>query len=594
MTAEDKPPLLPEGTLSFIVALARPHFAWLALALSAAALSAVFALTPALVIHAICASVLSGAANPGHITTLALLGLAGISAYLLLTAAVTMVGHKVAYAIQRRLRILLLHRLQRMPVSRVEGRAGEYKKILLSDVGRLESLLAHVLPDMVAGMTGPIAGAIILTFVDWRLTLAALAMLPLAWVAQVWTWRGRMEIFEEWNRAEAEANSSLLGYVRGIATLKAFNRQASTLENVTAAVHRLRDLAVTITRQSRYPYALFSSTLSVNLMVVLPVSIVLYDAGLIDRAGVVLATLLGASLTAPLNKVVFAAMVLSRTSVAIDRIRSLLTAPVIVDDGNALLPAGNDIRFENVSFSYSEEVDGLRDIDVEIPEGKITAIVGPSGAGKSTLARLVPRFEEVASGRVLLGGTDIRDLPLEALRSRVAVVFQDTGLFHGSIGDNIAMAAPDISPERLAAAATTAQLSGIGGVTALSSQVSDRGVRLSGGERQRVAIARAIAKDAPILILDEATAFVDAENEAQVQAAISAAGQGRTLLVVAHRLASIVHADRIIVLAGGRVEACGSHRDLLSTSVTYARLWAAQQEATGWKLGSRDRLEVGA
>lgn len=594
MTIADEASPTPEGTLSFVVALARPHVAWLAVALSAAALSAVFALAPAVVIHAICASVLSGSADPRHVAVLALLGLAGISAYLLLTAVTTMVGHKVAYAIQRRLRILLLHRVQRMPVSRVDGRAGEFKKIILGDVGRLESLLAHVLPDMVAGLTGPIAGAIILTFVDWRLTLAALAMLPLAWVAQAWTWRGRTEIFEEWNRTEAEANSSLLAYVRGIATLKAFNRQASTLDNVTAAVHRLRDLAVTITRQSRYPYALFSSTLSVNLMVVLPVSILLYDAGLIDGAGVVLAALLGASLTAPLNKVVFAAMVLSRTSVAINRIRSILTAPVIADVGKAELPAGNNIRFENVSFSYSDGVDGLIDINLEIPEGKTTAIIGPSGAGKSTLARLVPRFEELTSGRILLGGIDIRDLPLEALRSRIAVVFQETGLFHGSIMDNIVMAAPDISSERLATTAATAQLFGIGGAIALSTQVSDRGAGLSGGERQRVAIARAIAKDAPILILDEATAFVDAENEAQVQAAISAAGQGRTLLVVAHRLASIIHADQIIVLAGGRVEASGSHKELLSTSITYARLWIAQQEATGWKLGSREQVGVGA
>lgn len=589
MTAEDDTvQSLPAGALPFIVALAKPHRVLLALALLAAALSAIFALAPALVIYGISREVLSGTSDQSGIVVFALLGVIATAAYLLLTGAATVLGHKIAFTIQRELRITLLRRIERLPISRIEGKAGEFKKILLGDVDRLESLLAHVLPDMAAGLTGPIVGAIVLAFVDWRIMLAALALLPVAWLSQVWTWHGRTEIFEEWNRTEAEANSALLSYVRGIATLKAFNRQASTLDNVSVAVHRLRDLAVEITRRSRYPYSLFSSTLSTNLLIVLPVALILHDVGAIGTPEFVLATVLGASLTAPLNKVVFAAMIMSRTSVAVDRIRSILTEPVIADEGGAVLPAGNTIRFENVGFAYPDGGEALYDIDLEIPEGKITALVGPSGAGKTTLARLLPRFEDCTSGRITLGGTDIRDLSLADLRSRISVVFQDAVLFHGSIGDNIRMAAPNVSTAKLAGAVAGARVAGIGGKDdALSLHVSDRGADLSGGEKQRVAIARAIAKDTPILILDEATAFIDAENEAEVQTALSMAGRGRTLLVIAHRLASIEYADQIIVLNNGRLEARGGHKDLLSTSPTYAQLWAAQQSGTGWKLGIR-------
>lgn len=582
----------PEGALPFILRLARPHRAMLVSALAAAMLSAILALAPALVIYGISTEVLSGDASGSDIVFLALAGLGAVAASLLLAGTANMLGHKIAFAVQKALRLELLRRMERMPVSRIEGRAGEFKKIVLGDVDRLESLLAHVLPDMAAGLTAPVAGAIVLSFVDWRLTLAALALLPLAWLAQFWTWHGRTTIFEEWNRAEAKANSAMLSYVRGIATLKAFNRQASTLRNLTAAVHRLRDLAVLITRRSRYPYSLFNSTLSTNLLVVLPVALLLHEGGAIDRAGFVLAAVLGAGLVASLNKVVFAAMIMARTSVAVDRIRSILTSPVIADEGRATLPVGNAIRFEKVCFAYPDGRAVLHDIDLDLPEGGLTALVGPSGAGKTTLARLLPRFEDCTSGCIRLGGVDIRDLPLTDLRSRIGLVFQDSVLFHGSIAENIGMAFPDASPERLARAASDARVEGFG-AGALDISVNDRGVGLSGGERQRVAIARAMMKDAPILILDEATAFVDAENEAEVQASLSAAGRGRTVLVIAHRLASIEHADQIVVLNEGRVEACGRHADLLRISPTYARLWTAQQNAAGWKLG-RGKAEVEA
>lgn len=575
-----------EGALRFLLLRAAPHRALLIVGLTAACLSGLLALAPALVIHGIAARVLSDDAAASGIVLLAFAGLAAVTAGLALAIAANVLGHKIAFSVQKELRLDILRRLERTPVSSVEGKAGEIKKIALGDVDRLEGLLAHVLPDMAAGLIAPASAAIILAFVDWRVALASLALLPLVWLAQYWTWHGRGPVFEKWNRTEAEANSAMLSYVRGIATLKAFNRQASTLHNVRTSVWRLRDLAVEVTRRSRHPYSLFNSALSTNLLIVLPAALLFHRSGAIDSAEFVLVVMLGAGLTAPLNKVVFAATIVARTSVAVDRIRSILDGSGLPDQGGAALPAGNTIRFEKVGFAYPDGRTVLHEIDLDIPEGGMTALVGPSGAGKSTLARLLPRFEDCTSGSIRLGGIDIRELSLADLRSRIGAVFQDAILFHGSVEDNIAMAAPGATAARLAAAAKAARLDG-GGFDDLQAAAGDRGARLSGGERQRVAIARAIIKDAPILVLDEATAFVDAENEAEVQAALSAAGRGRTMLVIAHRLASVENADQIVVLNNGRVEACGRHADLIHKSPTYGRLWAAQQSATGWRLGRR-------
>ncbi|MEW5421223.1 ABC transporter ATP-binding protein [Amorphus sp. 3PC139-8] len=579
-----------QGPLRFLLDATKGRRGLFAASLGAASLAAVCSLGPVLVVYAIARIVVDGAATgAGHAALWpAVAGLVAAALQLTFSAGANVAGHKLAFAIQKDLRLALVDRLGRMPVSAVEGRAGEIRKTALSDTGKLEGLLAHVLPDMAGGVAAFLAGTTLLAVVDWRLALAGLALLPLAWVAQRLTYRGGAELFAEWSGVEAEANQAMLSYVRGIGTLKAFNRLASTLTTVTRSMYRLRDLSVSVARRSRYPYSLFNAALGTNLLVVLPVATFLAATGGIGVPEFVLATALGARLTAPLAKTVIAANVLSRAGASVERIQSLLSMPVIADGGTAPLPAGNTIRFHGVSFAYPNGREMLRDIDLEIPEGKVTAIVGPSGAGKSTLARLIPRLEDSTSGHVSLGGVNVRDLTLADLRSRIAVVFQETVLAEGSIAEAIALARPEANASAVEEAAVAARLSGFD----LQASVGDRGSRLSGGEKQRVGIARAILKDAPILILDEATAFVDAENEAEVQRAIASASRDRTLVVIAHRLASVAHADRIVVLADGRIEACGDHAELLDRSPTYVRLWAAQATAADWTLDRNGSLEA--
>lgn len=578
MKSEDTP--LPASPVAFIAVLARPHRILFILSLAAAALSAILALGPLVAVAAMVDAAVSGTATGRHMLMLALLALTATVVHLLLAVGATLGGHKIAFAIQRALRLKLLDRITHSPVSRIEGRAGELKKIVLADVDRLEGMLAHILPDMAAGLAAPLVGGVILAFIDWRLLAAALALLPLAFLAQAWTYRGRGDLFDNWNRTEAHANTAMLSYVRGIATLRAFNRQASTLDNVRTAIHALRDLAVAITRKSRYSYSLFSSTLATNLLIVLPVALLLHSRGDIDTGDFVLAVTLGADLVAPLGKVVFATMMAARTGIAIGRIRSVLELPALTEHGSGTMPDDNTIRFENVGFSYPGGGEVLRHVDLTIEPGTLTAIVGPSGAGKSTLARLLLRLEDPTEGRITLGGIDMRELPLAALRARLASVFQDSVLFHGTIAENIAMAAPKAGDTERLAALDQARATEIGEDVA----TGDRGARLSGGERQRVALARAILKNAPVLLLDEATSFIDAVSESAIQDALARKGE-RAIIVIAHWLKSVRHADRIVVLKDGGVEAVGSHDELLAQSSTYKALHAAQERASGWKLG---------
>ncbi|CAH1688584.1 ABC transporter ATP-binding protein [Hyphomicrobiales bacterium] len=600
-TAAEAAASLPPRPIAFILALAAPYRGRLMATVVAAGLSAMLGLIPLVAIYFLAKGLFDGAATPRFVTMIAALAITATAAQLVCAATANRWGHAVAFAVQEDVRLRLLERIASAPASRIEGRAGVLKKVIMGDVDRLEGLLAHVIPDITAGLTTPILASIILMTVDWRLMLASLALVPLAFLTQAWTYRGRTDLFEQWNTTEAHANTALLSYVRGIATLRAFNRQASTLAHVTDAILSLRDLAIMVSRHSRYPYALFGSALSANLLVVLPVAMWLQMEGRIDLPDCVAAVLLGAGLLVPLNKVVFATQIAARTGVAIGRIKGVLeTQPMDGPSAGELsylsLPGGNSLRLEHVSFTYPDGQAALSDLCCDIPEGRLTALVGPSGAGKSTLARLILRLDDCTVGGIFIGGVDIRAIPLDDLRARLAAVFQDATLFPGTVADNVAMAAPPGDEAGAAEALRQAQAERIGGSLAqtLSLELGDRGARLSGGEKQRIAIARAIAKNAPILVLDEATAFVDPANERELQQALARAGTGRTVIVVAHRISTIRNADQIIVLNGGQIEAVGRHETLLATSPTYRMLVAAQDKAMNWTMdaGSQAAAQV--
>jgi ATP-binding cassette, subfamily B, bacterial IrtA/YbtP len=504
---------------------------------------------------------------------------------LVLAGGAHIAAHAAAFQLQRDLRAALVRKLRHLPLGVVEGKTGAVKKTVIDDVAAIETLVAHAVPDAVTGVAVPLIGAAILFAVDWRMALASLALLPVAALAQRRLFRDIGPMFARWHAAENVANTSFLAYVQGIATLKAYNRAASSLSELRESVQSLARLAGDIARGTAVPHALFFVSLANNLLVVLPFGLVLHAHGSLDVPSFVLFAILGAGLTAPLLRLIFAFAALQRQTQGADRIADILHAPEQQEPARPLSPQRTDIAFGSVRFGYDER-DVIHDLSLTVPEARVTALVGPSGAGKSTLVRLIARFWNVRAGTVRIGGVDVREIAPERLHALVAVVFQDPFFFHGTVRENLVLAAPDAPASAMESAVAAAGLADLMArlPRGLDTPIGDRGSRLSGGERQRLAIARALLKDAPILLLDEATAFADPENELSIQQAIARLTAGRTVVVVAHRLATVVQADQIAVLVRGRLDAVGRHDDVLRTSGTYRRLWDAQQRARGWTL----------
>lgn len=570
--------------------LVRGH---IALSAALALVGTLLELVPYLVIWQIAAvllnpALLDPAETGGHfaISTLALAGLGGTLLRFVVQGGSSIIGHAAAFRVERMLRQRLLDHISHVPLARLDGQGGVLKKTLLDDVGRINGVLAHTLPDLVSGLGMPLVAGCLLVWVDWGMALACLALLPLAVMAQARMAVGSAALFAHWSETEAAANERLLAYVQGIATLKAFNRQARSLDGVRRAVHDLRDLAVSLTRQSRYPYALFGLALSFNLVAILPAGLLLHAGGSLALADLMLFLALGGVLTLPLTRVVHATSGLRQLAASLDRVAALLAEPPMAITDAFERPDGNTVQFEAAGFTHANGTAALAGISLSLAEGRVTALVGPSGAGKTTLARLLTRTLDCTQGRITIGGADIRQMDPADLAGRLSTVFQDPVLFQGSLTDNIRLARPSATDAEVAAAASAASADDF--IRALpqgyDTLVGDRGARLSGGERQRIAIARAVLKDAPILILDEATAHADPQTEHEVQRALARLARGRTVLVIAHRLSTIERADSIIVLRDGRVEASGSHATLLHISPTYAALHEAQDNAARWSL----------
>ena len=558
----------------------------LLLAASLATAAAAVELLPYWLVYHMAIEVTAAEPRTDRLVLLASLILAATCGRLLLFGAANVVAHRLAFRLQKELRLALVRALERRPLGALEGRAGDLKKTLVDDVGGLEGLIAHTLPDAVAGLAVPLFAAGLLLAVDWRMALASLALLPVAFAAQSQAFRGLGALQAEWHAAETAANAGLLSYVRGLATLKAYNRVASSLGDLRRSVHALADLADGATRRTAIPYALFFVMLSTNLLAVLPVGLALHVMGGLETADLVLFVVLGAGLTAPLLRVLHAFGALEQQLQGAARIAAVLDALPLDMPAMPREPEGTDIRFAGVHFGYGDNNDVLHDLSYTVPDGGVTAIVGSSGAGKSTVVRLIARYWDVRAGAVCIGGVDVREIAPDRLRDLVAVVFQDPFFFHGTIRENMEIAAPDAPSAAMESAIEAAGLAGLIAALpqGLDTQIGDRATRLSGGERQRLAIARALLKDAPILLLDEATAFADPESELAVQQAVARLTAGRTVLIVAHRLATVMEADGIAVLEGGRLQAFGRHGDLLRRSAVYRRLWDGQSRSRDWRL----------
>lgn len=523
------------------------------------------------------------------VRSLALLTAAALAARYASIAAANMLAHVGAFRVLHELRLRLAKKLGAVPLSFFSRRgAGELKKTLLDDVNQIEGFVAHHFPDAVAALVVPAFTATALLWVDWRMALASLVMAPLAVGTMAIAMRDVGKAHAQWNDIQNRMNASLLEYLRGIHVIKSFGLSARRFGDLSRSIEEGLSWMVGFMRTNGRGYGAFGALVGSSLVVLVPMGGWLYTRRTLSLESLVLFLVLGPQLLMSMMRLLFAWGNVDRIKGASARIQAVLGAPELEQGEGSAALAHHGISFKEVGFRYDEggpEV--LHGVSFEAPAGKVTALVGPSGAGKTTLVRLVPRLWEASRGRVELGGVDVRSLRLDTLLSALSMVFQDVFLFHGSIRDNLRLARPDASDEQLDAACRAARAYDF--IQALPAKydtlLGERGARLSGGEKQRLSIARALLKGAPVLLLDEATAFADAENEARIQEALSELCRGRTVLVVAHRLSTIATADHIVVLDGGRVESQGTHEQLLARSALYQRLWASHNEALDWSLG---------
>ena len=538
-------------------------------------------LAPILVIYKVVMAALSGMLDPAYLIGAAGLALlAVVVGYVLMGLAVGL-SHVVAFDVLCRLRLALARHLARLPIGWFADRkSGDAKKLIIDEPESMELIFAHGIPEGASALASWLAVSVWLFAIDWRMALATVAVTPIAFVLiSAGMARGARRA-ADYQRAGARMNASVVEFLAGMAVVKIFNRTGESFAETARAVRAYAEVETAWAKDYLPLGGTFYALVLTNVVVILPVGAFLMAAGSLDLPTLVLFVILGANYSQPLMKLFNQFHTLAHISMGSTRIAEALAAMPQADSAQEVALSSHDVVFDEVSFGYGEE-EVLHQVSFTARTGSVTALVGPSGAGKSTVASLVARFWEPRSGRVMLGGVDLREIGLEQLMDKVAFVFQDSFLFSDTIAANIRFGNPEASDADVEAAARAARAHDfiMAFPDGYATRLGDRGQLLSGGERQRIAIARAILKNAPVIVLDEATAFADPDNEAAIQEAIGELTTGRTLLVVAHRLHTIMSADQILVVDGGRIAEAGRHDELVESGGLYARLWRDYNEA---------------
>ena len=522
----------------------------------------------------------------GHTLTaqgLLVLSIVCVAGYLLKTLLFelsTTLSHKSAYAILQQIRLDLAQKFMRVPLGYVVDQPiGKFKNLTIDQVENLELPLAHLIPEGVAYVLAPLAVCVVLLCVHPLMALASLLSCILGMAVSAPMMAKMNQNYDAYMKSCDAMNSTIVEYLEGIEVIKTFNQGEASYGKFKRSVESFRKLTLQWFRSTWVGGNLMMTIMPSTLLGVLPVGMLLYVHGSLSPEKLVLAIVLSLALIGPIMGLSTYMNNLKMIQYAAQSVNAVLEQPELAEKPEPVDLDHFDITFDHVDFSYHAEDPHkiLNDLSFRIPEGSFCALIGPSGGGKSTVARLISRFWDVSSGRILLGGRDIRDIPLSQLSHYISFVAQDNYLFNTSIRENIRMGNPQASDEQVYEAAKKACCHEF--IMALEhgydSMAGQAGSRLSGGEKQRIAIARMILRNAPVVILDEATAYTDPENEEKIQQAISNLTAGKTLLVIAHRLSTISGADTIMILQKGQLVATGTHESLLRTSPLYQSMWQA-------------------
>ncbi|MEA4847289.1 MAG: ABC transporter ATP-binding protein [Clostridiaceae bacterium] len=493
--------------------------------------------------------------------------------------------YTTAYAESTNIRIEVAEHMRRLPLSFFNRKdLSELTTNIMGDCATVEQMMSHAVPQIAGNAISIAIVSVLLTFYDWRMTLALLFVLPIS-IGVIYLSRTIQKKFGERHvMAKLNVSRQIQEYLDGIKVVKAFGLSGEKSEALKAALKQMMREAITFEAIAGTFVTLSSIVLQVGIGVVILIGVNLLTAGSLDVIKFLTFTMISTRIYAPVLAILTMLAEVMYLFTSAKRMQQLRDEPAMEGDTNIVLPNCN-IEFKNVTFAYNKE-DVIKNMSITLPQNAVTALVGPSGSGKSTISRLIARFWDVNKGEILIGGRNIRDIDPETLMKYMSFVFQDVVLFNDTVINNIRIGKEGATDEEVRAAAKIARCDEFinkmeNGYETL---IGENGCTLSGGERQRISIARAILKNAPIVLLDEATASIDPENEVLIQEAISELIKGRTVIVIAHRLKTVAGANQIIVLDEGNLSEQGTHDELLSKNGLYAKLWHIQQESLGWSV----------
>lgn len=534
-------------------------------------------IVPFFAAYELIASSMSGALAIDEVGHWALIALAGVAIQAAGYLASTSTSHSVAYHTLESLRNAACEHLAACSLGDVQSTpSGALKKAIVDDIEQIEMPIAHVVPEFTSNVLLLVSCFGIVCAIDVRLALSMLIAPAVSIVPLMLLFRSFGRDYAAYWTASERVNSTFVEYIDGIEVIKAFNQADSSYTRFRDDISDFEKLTLAWYRSARVPMNAMYAILPTLLLGVVPVGCILVASGGIEVAQMALACMLSIGVITPLTKVTQYTNTFKEIEKVMDSVSKLLEMEPLPEVSSPAIVGSHDVSFDNVRFSYSDD-EVLHGVSLEVPEGTSCALVGPSGSGKSTMAKLIARFWDTGSGTIRIGETDVRDMPLDQLASLVSFVTQDNFLFDRTIFENVRLGCPeatDAEVEHALAAARCEELADklANGFETLSGEA---GGALSGGERQRISIARAYLKDAPILVLDEATAFIDPESEELIQQALSELARGKTLLVIAHRISTVRDFDKIAVMNFGNIVAEGTHKDLLDSCALYRRMWEA-------------------
>ena len=500
-------------------------------------------------------------------------------------------SHISAYNTLKNIRISLQKKLERQPLGTIQDMGnGRIKKLFTDDIEQVEMLLAHAIPEGISNLAMAAIAIICMFFADWKLALLSLCSLPIGMFAMGMMFKAGMERMNDYYAASAKMNATIIEYINGMEVVKVFGRDGESYQRYEKDIKSYRDFTLEWYKICWPWMALYSAILPCVALVMLPVGTLLVINGSSTLADLVLVFCLSLSVGVPILKALNFAGKFPQLNYKIDEIEKAMDSEPLKTKDNLFIGNSNIVKFENVRFAYKEQ-EVLHGVSLELQEGSLTALVGESGSGKSTLAKLLVHYYDINGGRITLGGQDITDMSIEALNDRISYVSQEQFLFNTTLYENILMGNPKATREQVLEAAEKAQCREFierlpDGIDTMA---GDGGKQLSGGERQRISLARAILKNAPVIVLDEATAFIDPENEEKMNAAIAEIIKGKTVLVIAHRLQTVVNADKICVMKDGNIIAADTHEKLLENCDEYKKLWNSSEARASWTIGNEVR-----